>query len=64
VSSSNLASVGYDGTISVLEVEFHSGAVYQYFDVPEQHYTGLINAPSAGQYFNAHVKGHYAYMPV
>ena len=34
VNSSNVSSVGYDPTSLTLEVEFHGGAVYQYFDVP------------------------------
>ena len=32
VSSSNLASVGYEG--GILEIEFKSGSVYQYSGVP------------------------------
>ena len=34
VSSSNLASVGYDPELRVLEVEFHNHTVYQYRNVP------------------------------
>ena len=41
VSSSNLASVGYDPSTKTLEIEFNDGAVYQYDDVPESEYTGL-----------------------
>ena len=32
VSSSNIASIGYDPDNQVLEIEFLSGAVYQYCD--------------------------------
>ena len=35
VSSSNIASIGYDPDNQVLEIEFLSGAVYQYYDVPQ-----------------------------
>ncbi len=38
VSSSNLASVGYDSESMVLEIEFLNGSVYQYFDAPENEY--------------------------
>lgn len=31
VSSSNIASIGYDPDNQVLEIEFLSGAVYQYY---------------------------------
>ena len=42
VSSSNLASVGYDEANSVLEIEFNHGGVYQYYDVPLSAYEGLM----------------------
>jgi hypothetical protein len=35
VSSSNLVAVGYDPGSYTLEVEFHSGSIYQYSGVPE-----------------------------
>ena len=37
VASSNIASVGYDREAHILEIEFHHGAIYQYFDVPKYH---------------------------
>lgn len=61
VQSSNLASVGYDQASSTLEVEFLNGSVYQYFDVPESVYLGLINAGSHGQFLNQVVKGNFRY---
>lgn len=64
VSSSNVASIGYDPTSTLLEVEFHDGNVYQYFDVPQQVFDGLVGAASVGQYLNAHVKGTYRYVKV
>jgi len=56
VQSSNLASVGYGPGTATLEVEFLSGAVYQYFGVPESVYEGLLNAPSKGRYLDQFVK--------
>jgi len=56
IDSSNLRSVGYDDNNSILEVEFNYGGIYQYFDVPQNVYTGLFNAPSAGQFFDVNVK--------
>lgn len=61
VESTYLRSVGYDSTDSVLEIEFQSGEVYQYIDVPPAIYTDLMNAPSQGRYFNANIKETYAY---
>lgn len=61
VNSSNLASIGYDSQSEILEIEFHSGGVYQYDDVPMDVYTGLMQASSHGKYFHAYVKNVYAY---
>lgn len=59
VSSSNLASVGYDEEQSLLEVEFHSGGVYQYRGVPPGVHQALMRASSKGSYFDAHIKDRY-----
>jgi hypothetical protein len=56
VQSSNLASVGYDSGNMVIEIEFHSGGIYQYFNVPEHIHQGLMNAGSKGTYFNQNIK--------
>ncbi len=56
VSSSNLASVGYDETSQTLEIEFLHGGVYQYFDVPSAVHEGLMNSSSHGTYFDGHIK--------
>jgi uncharacterized protein len=61
VSSSNVHAIGYDPTSSILEVEFTNGSVYQYFDVPDHEFDGLMNAGSHGTYLNAHIKGKYSY---
>lgn len=61
VSSSDLRSVGYDAANSILEIEFHSGGVYQYFSVPSNTYQSLMSAPSHGQYFHSHIKDRYRY---
>ncbi len=59
VSSSNLRSVGYDSSTNTLEIEFNSGGIYQYYGVPLVVYQKLMNAPSHGKYFHAHIKGVY-----
>lgn len=56
VTSTNLASVGYDKETEQLEIEFHSGSVYLYSYVPERIYDGLMQARSHGSYFHANVK--------
>ena len=62
VESSNIASVGYDG--SILEIEFNSGAIYQYENVPIRVYDVMMKADSVGKYFNAHIKSKYNYRRV
>ena len=60
VSSSNIASIGYDAPTRTLEVEFHHGGTYQYFGVPQSEYAGLMAAGSHGSYFAQHIKGSYS----
>lgn len=64
VRSSNLASVGYDQTTRVLEIQFKSRSVYQYFNVPASVHSGLLNAGSKGTYHDRMIKGVYAYRRV
>lgn len=61
VSSSNIAEIGYDANLRVLEVLFHNGGLYQYFDVPQSEYESLMNANSHGQYLNRNIKGQFRY---
>lgn len=65
VQSSNLLSVGYEE--GILEVEFVSGKVYKYFDVPAYVYDDLLSGGlgSVGRYFReAVVKSNYMYVEV
>lgn len=65
VSSSNLASVGYDAAQRILEIEFLTGSVYQYLNVPQSVYAGLMAAESHGRYFDANVKkAGYSYQQI
>ena len=59
VRSSNIRSVGYDPESSTLEVEFITGSIYQYSNVPESEYEGLMNATSKGKYLNRNIKDRY-----
>jgi hypothetical protein len=64
VASSNLLSIGYDDTTETLEVEFHGGAVYQYYNVPEAIYNALMAAQSKGQFLAYSIKNQYPYSRV
>ena len=64
VSSSNIASIGYEEKSETLEIEFHSGGVYQYFDVPRNVYNGLMSTGSHGRFFTSNIKGIYRYRKI
>lgn len=65
VSSSNISSIGYDENSNTLEIEFHNGGVYQYFNVPKNVFEGLMSASSHGQYFDQNIKkAGYSYRQV
>ncbi|HTV42293.1 MAG TPA: KTSC domain-containing protein [Candidatus Sulfotelmatobacter sp.] len=59
--SSNISRFRHDDTNQVLEVEFKTGGVYQYFDVPEIIFEQMQSASSKGQFLAQSVKGHYRY---
>ena len=56
VQSSVIASVGYDEAAHALDIEFHSGAVWRYFDVPPEIHRALLDAESKGRFYNANIK--------
>jgi hypothetical protein len=64
VTSSNISEIGYDEPHRILEVLFHNGSTYQYFDVPPHIYNELMQAGSIGQYLNGNIKGSYRYARV
>ncbi|MCA9925116.1 MAG: KTSC domain-containing protein [Anaerolineales bacterium] len=61
VSSSNLTSVGYDPVNKILEIEFNTGTIYQYFDVPQSEHIALMGASSHGSYFYHNIRDSYNY---
>ena len=64
VQSEALASLGYDPGRRVLEVEFASGRIYQYFGVPPREVQRLVDAPSRGAYFSRCVRDRYPFEAV
>ncbi|MFJ6371757.1 KTSC domain-containing protein [Streptomyces virginiae] len=61
VASSNLKSIAYDPSKSVLEVLFKSGSVYQYYNVPVSVHEDLLGAESKGQHLAKYIKGKFPY---
>ena len=64
ISSTNLISLGYDADAETLEVEFSSGAIYQYYNVGAALYEQLMQAPSKGQFLNVYIKNAYPFSRV
>jgi hypothetical protein len=48
--------VRYDPAERRLDIEFESGVVCQYFDVPEEIYQGLADSTAPAEYVDVHVR--------
>jgi len=64
VLSTEIEWIGYEQKQSMLQVEFLTGGVYQYQDVPRHVYDDFLSAPSHGKYFETRIKGRYPYRKV
>jgi hypothetical protein len=56
VKSRIMRSIGYDDTTKILEIEFHTGLVYQYLGVPPKVYADLMHSGEIGKYFSEKVR--------
>ncbi len=63
-SSSNVARISYDADNATLEVEFHNGSIYQYYEVSQNVWDDFKVAPSKGQFIHQYLKGKYRYARV
>ena len=63
-SSSTVRAIGYDPQSQTLEVEFLSGAVYQYYGVPDHMHEQMMEAPSKGRFLNMYIRDNYPYSRV
>jgi hypothetical protein len=62
VNSSSVRTVGWtDGT---LEIEYISGDVYQYYEVPQPTFAALLAAESIGAYVNEHIKPYFEFREI
>ncbi|MDF7760480.1 KTSC domain-containing protein [Kosakonia cowanii] len=59
VTSSRIASVGYDSQSRTLEIRFHDKRAYQYHEVPERIFTVFLTVVSKGRFYDGVVKGKY-----
>ena len=62
VESSQVSSIGYqDG---ILEVEFNTGSIYEYRNVPQEHFKNLLNCDSVGKLFGSLIKNVYEFRKI
>ncbi len=61
VSSTTVASIGYDPVTLTLELEFTNGTIYQYFDVPQSVHDELMSSSSIGKTLNALIRPNYRF---
>ena len=64
MESSALKAIGYDDTREILQLEFHSHAIYRYFGVPGPVYEALEAARSKGNFFNSAIRGCFPHFVV
>ncbi|NEQ98127.1 MAG: KTSC domain-containing protein [Cyanothece sp. SIO2G6] len=64
VKSTMARSLGYDRDRALLQVEFQSGAVYQYEGVDEDTWDAFRTSDSTGAFFNQAIKGNYHFQQV
>jgi hypothetical protein len=61
LSSRSVRSAGYDPAAQRLELEFSSGGVYEYFDVPASVYDWLLRVPNKGRYVTKMISNRYRF---
>jgi len=61
INSSAMTQAAYHDQDQTLDITFIRGRTYTYYGVPFSIYQGLINAPSAGRFFNANIRDHYRF---
>ena len=59
LESSVLRAARYMEEQELLDLEFRTGAIYRYFEVPLHQYRALLSADSHGLYFNHYIVGRF-----
>jgi len=59
--SSSLAWAQYHPRQRWLDIEFRTGKLYCYFNVPIRYYQQLLAAQSKGRYFNSNIRNSFLY---
>jgi hypothetical protein len=56
-----ITRAAYDEDEATLDIWYKGGDRYCYFEVPCEAFEGLLDAPSAGEYVNRHIKEEYRF---
>ena len=62
--SNVIKTFSYDAAAKELTVEFRSGRIYIYEDVPEEVAVRMKSTFSKGEFFNAHVRDRFSFRRV
>jgi len=62
--SAVIKSYSYDASSQTLEIQYHSGKVYHYLNVPEKVFREMRSTMVKGIWFNRHIKGKYPFSDV
>jgi hypothetical protein len=61
LQSQAVLSAGYDPATRELEIEYRTGRIYRYREVPHGVFEFLLRTPSKGGYVNRMIHGRYVY---
>jgi len=64
VNSSNINSIWYNRNELILEIEFNSWDIYQYFWIWDFEYNNLMSANSHWSYFYRNIRSSYKYLKI
>jgi curved DNA-binding protein CbpA len=60
-TTANSGILDFEYKAQVLKIYFSDDSVYEYFDVPKEVYSKLINADSPGRFARRHIFNNYVY---
>lgn len=64
IESSMIYDVGYDPQTQTLEIGFNCGTVYQYVDLEQEIFDGLMTASAADRFFLDNIEPFDAYTQI
>lgn len=56
VVSSDIAAMGFDPVMNEMQIQFRTGRIYSYANIPQDLYNSLVTAPSIGSFFATFIK--------